>query len=145
MAVVGHAVGLAHRFETVERLAHRRVTDGVHMDLESQGVEPREVISDNIVLVKEFAATVLLVFVRLEQRTRAEFDNAVQVDLDGVHVDVGSPPCFAASHELEDLVAEYARVPADRRHRRDGTQVEVAVVGDSQKLLDMLRPDARAR
>ena len=72
-----------------------------------------------------------------------ELDDAIHVDLDGIDFDIRPPPGFAAIHELENLITEYARVPADRRQGRDGAKIEVTVIGNREQLLDMLGADSR--
>ena len=52
VTIFGHAVGIAHRLESVERASDSRVSNSVNMYLETHFVETPKIAVDDILFVK---------------------------------------------------------------------------------------------
>ena len=120
-------VGPDHR---VQRLAHRPVTDGVHVHLETGGVQRGHGVLDRLGVQEGVAAVVggvaAAVEVRLEQRGGAVLGHAVLHHLHGGRAEPAPGQRLTPSDQVGDLLDALAPVPPEGA---DHVRAELAARG----------------
>lgn len=113
VAQVRCAVRGPHGSERVQPLANRAVSDGVHVDLEPRGVEPRRDLGEPFggpVRDPPVVASRLACVIWLEQRGRTRLEHAVEKKLRSARAEATVGEAIAQGDQLVDLRRRLARV-----------------------------------